>query len=156
MVRGSTPADVTPTIRTSGISSFFLTKSSLAITRAAAPSVMPEEFAAVTVPVFENTGGNFAMFSMVAPIKGCSSRENTVLPFLPSIVTGTISSLNRSELIAFAARVCEHSPYWSCSSREILYCCARISAVSPITILAIGQMNPSRYMPSTSSWLPIR
>src|SRR5262250_475164 len=95
MVRGSTPADVTATMRASGFRLCLLTNASLATTTAAAPSVMPDELAAVIVPAFENTGARAAIFSSVAPGNGCSSRVTTCLPFLPSIVTVAISASKR-------------------------------------------------------------
>ena len=71
-------------IRASGFRLLVFTKCSLARTNAAAPSVMPEEFPAVTVPVCENTGGSLRSFSRLASAKGCSSRLNVVMPFLVS------------------------------------------------------------------------
>ena len=99
MVRGSTPAEVTAAIRASGFKLFCFTKCSLATTTAAAPSVMPEEFPAEIVP------GSFdwktpeevsPAFPGLPPANGCSSRANTVVPFLPSIVTGSNLCLEAS------------------------------------------------------------
>src|SRR5580704_11738718 len=120
IMRGSTPAEVTAEIRASGFRLFCFTKCSFATITAAAPSVIPEELPAVMVPVFENTGASLPSFSMLASANGCSSRLNVVVPFLPSIVTGTSSASNRPAAIARPARVCDISAYSSCSSREIL------------------------------------
>jgi len=69
---------------------------------AAAPSLMPEAFPAVTVPVLLNTGGSFAIFSRVVSM-GRSSTLNTLgSPFLWGITTGTISSATAP--LALAAR----------------------------------------------------
>src|SRR6201988_5201167 len=101
--RGSPPAAATAAIRARGLRLFSFTKFSLATTVAAAPSVIPEEFPAEMVPVFENTGGSFASFSRLASGKGCSSRLNVVVPFFPSMVTGASSASNRPAAIARAA-----------------------------------------------------
>ena len=107
MIRGSTPTELTATMRASGLRLFCFTKCSLAMTIAAAPSVMPEEFPAEMVPVFENTGGRLASFSMLESGNGCSSRAKVVVPFLPSLVTRAISASKRPAAIARAARVCD-------------------------------------------------
>ena len=64
-MRGSTPAEVTAEIRASGFRLFVFTKCSFATITAAAPSVIPEEFPAVTVPVFENTGASSAQLFQI-------------------------------------------------------------------------------------------
>ena len=107
-------------MRASGLRLLVFTKCSLARTNAAAPSVMPEEFPAVTVPVFENTGASLPNFSMFASVKGCSSWLNVVTPFLLSIMTGTSSASKRPAAMARAARVWDCRANSSCSSREIL------------------------------------
>ena len=69
---GSTPATAMLTIFAIGCKLYFLTASSLANNIAAAPSFIPEEFPAVTVPSFIKAGFNCASFSMVV-LRGCSS-----------------------------------------------------------------------------------
>ena len=52
-------------------------------TSAAAPSLMPEAFAAVTVPSFEKAGRSLAIASTVTPAFGYSSVSTTMSPFGP-------------------------------------------------------------------------
>ncbi len=60
---------------------------------AAAPSLMPLEVAAVTVPSLRKAGFSLASASVVTPARGCSSIVNRVVPPLPSgTATGTNSS----------------------------------------------------------------
>ena len=51
IISGLTPVHAEDTIRQSGVSPLFLASSSVIITTAAAPSLMEEEFPAVTLPV---------------------------------------------------------------------------------------------------------
>jgi uncharacterized protein (DUF885 family) len=76
-----------------------------------APSVTPEEFPAWTLPLFLKTGGNFAIDSVVASKRGCSSRSKMTSPFLPATVTGAISALNQPSSHAFFARACDSTAY---------------------------------------------
>ena len=65
---GSTPAEVHAVRRASGSTPAFFAISSVARTRAAAPSVIPEEFPAWTVPFSESkTGGSFERDSTGRP-----------------------------------------------------------------------------------------
>ena len=83
---------------------------------AAAPSLIPDAFPAVTVPSFLKAGFKFASFSTVVPSFGYSSLSNTTSSFFIFTVMGTISSLNFFDLIASIAFLCEAAAKvsWSC------------------------------------------
>jgi len=72
---GSRPAIAPPTTRAIGSRPSSLPFSSETTRRAAAPSLMPEELPAVTVPSFWNTGRRRARDSAVVSARGCSSAE---------------------------------------------------------------------------------
>ena len=74
ITRGSTPATALPTKAPSGSMPSACARSSLAITSAAAPSLIPLEFPAVTVPPSRNAGFSAASFSAFVSGRGCSSR----------------------------------------------------------------------------------
>ena len=153
---GSTPAAATPRTRAIGWTPSAAARSCDRSTIAAAPSVIPEELPAVTLPPTGlNAGGSFASDSGVVS-RGCSSRVKSTSPFLPGTFTATVSASKRPSAIARAARSWLRIAKASCSSRPILYCSASVSAVSPITWPASGHRKPSWYMPSTRSWWPIR
>ena len=140
MIFGSTPATPQSIILASGFKFRRLASSSDARTVAEAPSVMPDEFPAVMVPVFTNTGESLAMSSKDASIRICSSESSCfVSPFFPRTATGINSSPNRFARVAAVAFCWLRSAYWSCSSRVILYKLARFFAVSPITSSDSGQ-----------------
>ncbi|RUS17500.1 hypothetical protein BC937DRAFT_89909 [Endogone sp. FLAS-F59071] len=65
MIVGSTPTACQLTIRAKGVSPYLLTACSLAITTAAAPSLMPEALPAVVTPPFLKAGLSFARLSSV-------------------------------------------------------------------------------------------
>ena len=73
MTRGSTPATALPAKAASGSTPSARARSSLAITSAAAPSLMPLELPAVTLPPARNAGRSFASASAVESGRGCSS-----------------------------------------------------------------------------------
>ncbi len=79
------------------------------MTSAAAPSLIPLEFPAVTVPPSRNTGWSAASFSAFVSGRGCSSRVTSP--------TGTSSSSNRPASAASAQRRCDRRANSSCSSR---------------------------------------
>ncbi len=110
----------------------FLASAAVISTRAAAPSLMPDALAAVTVPSLSNAGRSLATLSMVTPDLMYSSCETTVSPFLPLIVTGVISSLNLPAFCAASALFCEATANVSCCSRVICHCLATFSAVLPM------------------------
>jgi hypothetical protein len=78
---------------------------SVPMTSAAAPSLMPEELPAVTVPSFAKAGFNALSFSAVVPARGYSSRLTlTEAPFVWGTSTATISRSNLPALMASPAR----------------------------------------------------
>ena len=157
MTCGSTPAAATPTTRAIGVTPRDAARSAASTTMAAAPSVMPEELPAVTVPPSSlKTGGSRPRATSVASGRMCSSRRTSVSPPLTGTFTATISSSKRPAAAALAARCWLRRAKASCSSRGILYIPARRSAVSPITMSDSGQRKPSWYIPSTAGWSPMR
>src|SRR5438874_162281 len=135
MQLGSTPATAVATTRARGCHG--PPPPSTALDRpmtssAAAPSLIPLELAAVTVPSFLNAGFSCAARSRVVPARGYSSRANVV----PSgRGTGTSSSVNTHALSAASARHWLSTAKASCSARVILYRWATTSAVSPNEIV---------------------
>ena len=91
MIFASTAADPVATMRARGLMPELLRLVEDIMTRAAAPSLMPEELPAVTVPSLTKTGLSFARSAMVRPCRGCSSVSKMVDPFLVLISTGTSS-----------------------------------------------------------------
>ncbi len=83
---GSTPAVAQEAIRTSGVRPRFLASAALITTKAAAPSLIPEAFAAVTVPSLAKAGRSLATLSRVTPCLIYSSLSTTISPFLVEIV----------------------------------------------------------------------
>ena len=98
--------------------------SSLAITRAAAPSFSPLEFPAVTLPPSRKAGFRAASLSASESGLGCSS--------VVTSPTGTSSSAKRPASCASAQRRWERSANASWSSRDTLQRSATFSPVSPI------------------------
>src|SRR3954470_1950085 len=98
MIDGSTPACAQDTIRASGVLPLFCAWAALIRTTAAAPSLRPEAFAAVTVPSLAKAGRNLEIESIVTPALGYSSVSTTTSPLRVLTVTGAISSLNRPDL----------------------------------------------------------
>src|SRR5438445_439610 len=132
IVRGSTPAAADETMRAIGGSPSSFTFKSLIIRRAAAPSLTPLEFPAVTVPPSRNAGGSFARASRDVSGRGCSSRVTRATPpFFWGTGTGTISSENLPLSIAAIALRWLSRAKRSCSSRVIFGPTSRrFSAVS--------------------------
>ena len=74
-------------------------------TTAAAPSLIPEAFPAVTVPPsFLKAGGSLAIFSIEVSIGRSSVLKERGSPFFWGICTGTISSSTAPFAIAARAR----------------------------------------------------
>ncbi len=90
MMRGGTPAVAIPRSRAIGLNPYLPTARSLAISSATAPSLMPDALPAVTLPSGLTTPFSLASASSVVS-RGCSSLLTTVSPFLPGMVTATIS-----------------------------------------------------------------
>ena len=132
MILGSTPARAPPTHVAIGLTPSSLAFSSLITTTAAAPSLIPEELPAVTIPSFLNAGRSFARPSAVIPALGPSSVSNTTVSFFFLISTGTISSLNLPSALAFSHFCWLFAANASSSSRVIPYFSQTFSAVIPI------------------------
>ena len=147
--RGSTPALATPTIRASGSRpSARGPRLAHAATIAAAPSVMPEELPAVTVPpVPEHRLAARRAPRAWCPARGCSSRSTTVGPFRPGHLDRPISvaAAGPTGVGLLLGAQGELVLLLRGRSRTVA---ARFSAVSPITSPHSGSRNPSRYMPS--------
>ena len=112
IILGSTPAEAKLTKRAIGVRFNSLTISSLIIKTKAAPSLICEEFPAVTLPSAAKTGLNPANASTEVPARGPSSLLTTydLVSFLPfslmnvcSTVIGTIWSSNLPSAWAFKA-----------------------------------------------------
>ena len=101
ITRGSTPAAALPTNAPSGSAPSARAFSSDAITSAAAPSLIPLAFPAVTVPPSRKAGFSAASFSAVTSGRGCSSTVTSP--------TGTSSSAKRPASCAAAQRCCDAS-----------------------------------------------
>ena len=127
-------------------------------TRAAAPSVMPDEL----------PGGDRALRFLEhrgqlgqggrrrcrrADARPATPRSRRSVP---GTFTGTTSARKRPSSQARAARCWLRRANASCSSRGIRYCAASVSAVSPMSCSASGHRKPSWYIPSTAVWSPMR
>ena len=124
-------------------------------TMAAAPSVMPAELPAVTLPPSRNTGSSRPSASIVVSGRGCSSTATVVVePFGPATSTPMISAARRS--VPSCAFCWDSSANASCSSRVMSYMSTRFSAVSPMIRPLNGSSSPSRYIASTTSAFPSR
>jgi hypothetical protein len=132
MIAGSTPACAHDTIRASGVLPRFCASLALIRTSAAAPSLMPEALAAVTVPSLAKAGRRPETFSSVVPCLGYSSASTTTSPLRDLTVTGTISSLNLPAFCAASALFCDATANSSCWARVICHCRATFSAVLPM------------------------
>ena len=102
---GSCAASAKPRIFAIGFIPSSCAFSLLINTTAAAPSLMVEAFAAVTVPSFVKTGFNPGIFSKFTFLNSSSSAKNVTSPFFPAISTGIISSLNFPAAQAAADRL---------------------------------------------------
>ena len=100
---GSLPATAIETMRARGLSPRLRALPFEAITTAAAPSTMPDEFPACSTPFSLNDGFSPASVSSVVPGRGCSSRANA----RPPMSSGTISRAKYPFSIALAAFCCE-------------------------------------------------
>ncbi len=98
----------------------------------AAPSLIPEALAAVTVPSFLNAVRRVAIFSMLVSGLGCSSRVTSSSPLRVFTLTAVISFLNTPPSVASAAFRWLLKANSSCSSREMVYLSATFSAVTPM------------------------
>src|SRR5471032_2133845 len=94
----------------------FLAVDSRMSTRAAAPSLIDDDEAAVMVPSFLNAGRSVGIFSTLAFI-GPSSLSMMVSPLRPDTVTGAISHLKWPSAVAATARRTDSIANASCASR---------------------------------------
>src|SRR5947208_2582297 len=114
MQLGSTPATAVARILARGLGPPVRLSARPTTRSAAAPSLIPLELAAVTVPPLRNAGLSCATASRVVPARGYSSLANVV----PSgRGTGTSSSVNTQSLSARAARPWLSTANASCSAR---------------------------------------
>ena len=96
IMRGSIPTAVEAIILARGLSWYCSIAASEAISTAAAPSLMPDAFPAVTVPSAVTTGFSFAKASKVVDARGCSSVSTTIgSPLRCGIFTGMISCVKK-------------------------------------------------------------
>jgi hypothetical protein len=158
MIRGATPAVAYDTTRASGAAPTRRALSDVVTTSAAAPSLMPDAFPAVTDPSLANAGLSAPSVSAVVPARGYSSvRKVTVArPFFAGISTGTISAANRPSRIASAARRWLSAANASWSARETPQRVATSSAVMPMWHSSIAHVNPSCNIESMAVPLPRR
>ena len=137
MIAGSTPATAVETTRASGRRPRDRASSASTTSVAAAPSLIPDEFPAVTDPPSRNAGRSLASASIEVSARGCSSRvTSTGSLFFCGTSTGTIWSSKRPPSIAATARWWDSSANASCrsrvTSRSAPYRSTTFSAVSPI------------------------
>ena len=83
------------------------------------------------MPSFLNAGLSAGILSSLT-LPGPSSLLITVSPARVFTVTGTISSANAPDSVAFCARVTEATAKASCASRENLYLAAHSSPKVPM------------------------
>jgi len=99
------------------------------------PSLMPEEFPAVSFPISGiKAGGSLASWSIVRPGRKCSSLSKIMggCPFLVGISIDTISSLKSPSIVALSVLLWLRRATSSIFSRLMLCSCAMNSAVCPI------------------------
>ena len=107
-------------------------RSALISTTAAAPSLIDDELAAVTVPSFLKAGLREAIFSGRASLGPSSSSTTVLLPFLSTSSTGAISALNAPSFCARCARWVLSRAYSSCALRENWKSAAHFSPHMPM------------------------
>ena len=157
MIDGSMPACAYPPTTANGSRSSLSAFSADMRSTAAAPSVIPEALAAVTVPFSgSKTGESLRMLSNLASGRGCSSFATTVAPFRDDTVTGDSSASKRPASCAAPAFFWLSSANRSCSSRGMSSSRASFSAVSPISMSESGHRKPSWTIASTTSAWPSR
>lgn len=101
ITEGSTPALPLAAIVASGVKPNSSAFSLDMMTNAAAPSLMPDAFPAVTLPSFLNAGRSLPSFSAVVPAFTYSSVSKIIgSPLRCGIAIGTISSVNLPASIA--------------------------------------------------------
>ena len=94
---------------------------------------MPEAFAAVTVPSLANAGLRPVTDSRVVPgLMNSSAAKAIGSPLRCGIITETISSANLPAFCAASALFWLATANSSCCAREMSYCLATFSAVTPM------------------------
>ena len=130
MYRGSSPANEKFTKRARGVRPSARHFSSLMINSAAAPSVICDEFPAVTRP--PSSSGRKAVFNFARLSMVVSRKPSSLVIMLPSAsLMGKISRSKRPSAVARAARDCDCTPKRSMSSRLMPHLSAIISADTP-------------------------
>mmetsp|Transcript_52946 Transcript_52946/g.126015 ORF Transcript_52946/g.126015 Transcript_52946/m.126015 type:complete len:228 (-) Transcript_52946:558-1241(-) len=131
---GACSASANDTIRASGFNPSSSAFWADMRTRAHAPSLSDDEFAAVTFPTSAGLkAGLREEIRSILTLRGSSSCLIVVdSPFLPSIFTGTISLSNQPFLIARLTREYDSRTWSSISSREIPWSIPHFSAHSPM------------------------
>ena len=114
-----------------GLKPLLSIKALLATATLDAPSDIELEFAAVTVPSLTKAGFNVLILSRF-DLKGCSSLETIIEPFLFLTSTGTISQSKVPLLFASIALFKDVFEKLSCSSLVNEYLVAQSSAKCPI------------------------
>ena len=132
IIAGSTPTLAQDAIRASGVSPRFCASAAVIKITTAAPSLMPDALAAVTVPSFIKAERSLVTLSKVTPFLIYSSSLTITSPLRPAIVTAQISSLNLPAICAASALFCEATAKASCSARVICHLVATFSAVFPM------------------------
>ncbi len=101
-------------------------------------------------------GGSLASVSRVVSRRGASSISTTVSPFLPLIVTGTISSGSRPSSVALIASWCERSAQRSRSGRVSSSSAATSLASCAMCLPLNGFVRPSLIISSIALPSPMR
>ena len=145
------------TISASGSTPSASARSALMTTSAAAPSEICEALPAVIVPSGPNAGGSWASESGVVSGRMPSSASTTeTAPRRPVTSTAAISSADRPEALALAARSCERAAQASCRSRAIPSDSFTSSDDSPMCWPVNVDQRPSWIIASTISPSPSR
>src|SRR5512134_551367 len=156
MYLGSTPAEAKALMRASGFRPSSRAFLAVVTITAAAPSLMPEALAAVTVPFLSKAGLRPFIASSVAPWRGYSSSAKTTGPFFEGISKGMISSLKRPDFCAASVLFWLFTANSSCSSRVTTYSFATFSAVTPMWNWLKASHSPSTIIESISFASPMR
>ena len=101
-------------------------------------------------------GGSLASVSRLVSRRGASSTSTTVSPFLPLIVTGTISSGSRPSSVALIASSCERSAQRSMSGRVSSSSAATSLASWAMCLPLNGLVRPSLIIASIALASPMR
>ena len=158
ITRGGTPTEALAADRRQRRARRLGAASALITTSAAAPSLIPEEVPAVTVPSLVERRAQAASRSAVVSGRGCSSRvhDHGLAPPLRHADRPRSRRRRSPASIAAAARRWLRRAKASCSARLISSSAATFSAVTPMCTSQTAHHSPSRTMESTSGTSPIR